>query len=288
MKKVLLDCDNCMGSPFWEVDDGLVIIYLLNKPEALLMGITTTFGNRSYKHEYTQRLLKETGRTDIPLFMGAQKSGAPATEASAFLAETAAEHPGEISLIAAGPLGNIAAAGREHPDFYSNLKEIILMGGTTEPLKLGTRNVKELNLSADTDAAAEVLHAPCPITVMNSQICLESPFYFRDLKRLSSFPRRWKRYLRNWLITNRLGTGLPCFFLWDLLLPVYLFHPDLFRNRIVELTASPEDLAQGLLVWRKPGAHAKTVNMPDHIIDRDQFMDELISIWNRQGKKLNR
>ncbi len=44
--KVILDCDNSLGS-FGEVDDGLVLSYLLSKPEAELLGVTTTFGKHA-------------------------------------------------------------------------------------------------------------------------------------------------------------------------------------------------------------------------------------------------
>lgn len=45
MKKVIFDCDNTMGLPGRDVDDGLSLFYLLGSPEIELLGVCSTFGN---------------------------------------------------------------------------------------------------------------------------------------------------------------------------------------------------------------------------------------------------
>ena len=71
-QKVIIDCDNTMGLPGWEVDDGLVLLYLLGRDDIDLLGITNTFGNGSLKDvaKYTEEILSDIGRTDIPRFNG--------------------------------------------------------------------------------------------------------------------------------------------------------------------------------------------------------------------------
>lgn len=49
MKKVLFDCDNTMGLPGRDVDDGLALLYLLGREDVDLKGVTTTYGNSSRK-----------------------------------------------------------------------------------------------------------------------------------------------------------------------------------------------------------------------------------------------
>ena len=44
-ERVIFDCDNTMGQPYREVDDGLTLLYLLGRSDVELLGITTTFGN---------------------------------------------------------------------------------------------------------------------------------------------------------------------------------------------------------------------------------------------------
>ena len=45
MKKILYDCDNTMGLPNKDVDDGLTLMYLIGNSNIDLLGVTTTFGN---------------------------------------------------------------------------------------------------------------------------------------------------------------------------------------------------------------------------------------------------
>jgi len=123
-KPVILDCDNTMGLPRREIDDGLTIRYLLGRPDIELLGVTTTFGNGSIDQVYPQtvNLLRDWGHGDIPVFKGAGARGQGPTDAARYLAETAAHSPGEVTLLATGPLGNLRASAELDPGFYSNLR----------------------------------------------------------------------------------------------------------------------------------------------------------------------
>jgi purine nucleosidase len=208
MMRVIYDCDNTLGLAFREVDDGLTLLYLLGRPDIELLGVTTTFGNGTTKQACTQtkKLLQQAGRKEIPVFQGADRRYAQPTQAAHFLAESAAAHPGEISLLATGPLGNLRGAAEVDPDFFANLKQIACMGGYLTPLKIGRKEVAELNLSADPEASFQVLNAACPVTLMNAQTCLQARFNRQDIARLDRWPRKTRRSLSQWL----LAFGLVC------------------------------------------------------------------------------
>ena len=150
MKMVIFDCDNTMGLRTKEIDDGLTLYYLLGRPDIDLMGITTTFGNGTIDQVYQQPadLANDLNLVDLPVLMGAGERGEGPTEAAEYLSEIAADYPGEINLLATGPLGNLRAAQELDKNFFSNLKSIACMGGYLGPVRLGRRDVKELNLSA--------------------------------------------------------------------------------------------------------------------------------------------
>lgn len=280
--KVILDCDNSLGS-YWEVDDGLVLSYLLNKPEAELLGVTTTFGNRTYDHKYTERMLKKAGRTNLPLYKGEQTSNEGITEAAHFLAEAAAEFPGEISIIAAGPVGNLEAAAQIDPDFYKNVGQITVMGGYTENLDLGNRDVPELNLSADYEASFKLITSEARVTIMTGQACLDAPFRFSDFPKLSNFPNYWKFQSVFWTVLNRLGTGNNYFILWDLLPTIYVFHPEYFDDNPIYINSSVEDLSKGMLrISDSKDGHI--INIPEGITDKEAFYEDFFTQLNRQGK----
>ncbi|MBN1486162.1 MAG: nucleoside hydrolase [Anaerolineae bacterium] len=280
--KVLFDGDNTLGIPFKEIDDGLALLYLLGHPDIELLGITTIFGNGPVDTVYpaTKRLLHSVNRIEIPLLKGAERRGHQSMMAARFLAETVAHYPGEVSLVTTGPLTNIWAASELDVDFFSNLKQIVSMGGVRGPLRIGWRNLPELNFSADPVASWHVLRACCPVTVMNAHVCLDASFGWDDLPRLSFWDRHLRRIIRNWLLAFGLYCGVPRFYLWDLLPVVYITHPSVFFDtRKVRLTSTLTDLESGLLTFTSPGPRY-VINMPSQILDIEAFKHTLFETWS--------
>ncbi len=76
-----------------------------------------------------------------------------------FLAATVRRHPGEVTILAIGPLTNIALAVRRHPDIVPLIKEIIYMGGAFE-VPGNTSARAEFNWWFDPEAARTVLRLP--------------------------------------------------------------------------------------------------------------------------------
>ena len=78
--RLIMDCDCTMGVPGCDVGDSLALLYVLDCPEAELLGVTCSFGNNTQDTVYrnTKRLLKEWGRRIYPCFGArtAPKSGA--------------------------------------------------------------------------------------------------------------------------------------------------------------------------------------------------------------------
>ncbi len=303
-KKVLYDCDNTMGLPRKEIDDGLTLLYLLGRPDVELMGVTTVFGNGTVDETYhqTKHWLRRLGapaaqgHKAIAVYKGASERGQGNTDAAHFLAETAAAYPGEVIVLATGPLSNLRAAADLDPMFFRNLRQIACMGGYLRTdgvhpqLRIGWRTLPELNLSADPEAAWCVLNASgvsaigataCPITLMNAHICLQAPFGWRDLHRFKAWHRELHAIIRHWLLAFGVYCGVRVFYLWDLLPAVYISYPELFDVNPVKLSSTVQDLETGTLITRTPDEH-KGVNMPTEILDSERFKATLFEAW-KQG-----
>jgi inosine-uridine nucleoside N-ribohydrolase len=300
MKKVILDCDNTMGKPYAEIDDGLTLLYILGRADLELLGITNCYANASLLDvEYwTRRLLHDIDRTDIPRFSGkpfagqndsewfartwghhflTEKKTEPGPSAAArFLVEQADRFPGEIHLLALGSMTNLLEASEIDPDFFSKLAEIALMGGVLGDLKLRGRPCRELNLACNPAGAYRVLtQRQCPVVVMNANVCLDAPFEDADMRLIDFWPERRKEMVREWI-----GVFEGAFYLWDLLPAVYLSYPELFDLETQHLASTLEDLNYGLL---KP-AHrvdGSPVLMPAHILDPARFMEVVVDGWRR-------
>ncbi len=284
-EKIIYDCDNTLGILSNEVDDGLTIIYLLGTPGFELIAITTTFGNGRIEQVYpqTQKFLKQSN-LEIPVLRGeGEQTLGELTPASQFLVEQVNRHPGEITLLATGPVGNIHAAGKEDPDFFSKVKRIVVMGGTLQPIQLGYRNLKELNFSANPEAAMRVLSTPCPITVFPAQACLETPYRLRDIRQADYWPGWMKRTLVQWLITFSLYTGGRVFYLWDLLPAVFLSKPELFEIQAFHVGSTLADLSQGVLIETQVESDP-TIMLSTGIKDRNGFYVELERGWREAAE----
>lgn len=99
---------------------------------------------------------------------GAPKIQAQQESAASFLVRTVHRYPGEVSIVAAGPLTNLALAARLDPQFASLARELVFMGGSFNPTpgdnpfaaEYVNATRREFNMRFDPEAASIVLHEP--------------------------------------------------------------------------------------------------------------------------------
>lgn len=179
-KKILFDTD--IGS---DIDDAVALAYLLAQPRCELLGITTVTGEPFKRAEMASALCRAAGRSEIPIFPGAETplvveqqqprapqhaalgawphaTNFPRGEAVEFLRRTIRAHPGEITLLAVGPLTNIALLFRTDPEILRLLKELVLMCGKfgPEPKSWGDT---EWNAKLDPEATSIVFASAPPV-----------------------------------------------------------------------------------------------------------------------------
>ena len=178
-------------------DDAIALIMAANSPELNIRAITTSGGNANLADttRNTLRLLGALGRGDIPVHAGAASAlmgdfeyayhyhgpgGITADlpdanlrpadmPASEFMRREAERLDGELTIIALGPLTNVALALREDPDFAGLVKRLFVMGGAVEVGGNVTPHA-EFNVYTDPHAAAEVLGSDLPITLVGLDI----------------------------------------------------------------------------------------------------------------------
>ena len=166
-----------------DVDDVFAVGLALSSPEFHILGITSAWGDTALRAQMIDRLLCETGRTEVPVHEGVptktdtvftQAPWAHAgiarshTDGVEFLLEQIKAHPGEITLIALGPLTNIGAAIDRDPATFRKLKRVVLMGGSIyrgygDP---GKKPEPEYNIVRDPKAAQKLFTSGVPLYVL--------------------------------------------------------------------------------------------------------------------------
>ncbi len=188
--KVVLDTD--IGT---DIDDAWALGYALKSPTFALLGVTVSDADTPQRARLACKLLHRIGRTDVPVAVGRQTAAVPpnrvdyqftwaedfqgykpiAASAVAFLAETIRRNPGQITLIAVGPLQNIGDLVRQHSDIVPLVKRVVLMSGSIGRNAFSPVPVPEWNVKLAIPEAQAVYSAGWPITI----VPLDSTSYVR-------------------------------------------------------------------------------------------------------------
>ena len=299
--RVLLDTDPGLGRTFADVDDGLTLFLMLNNPEITIEGITTVFGNTAVKIGYSlvKKYLKLAGRTDITNKMGAagKQDLGSLNDASRFLIESVKEHPKELILLTLGPLTNIATALRHYPEFFDDLKKIVMMGGTLTPFagvlinriffdKFKNKTfVAEFNFHQDAIATKEVIEFKTMTqrVEMGLDICCKTVFKKKHLKEIESvekpIPQFIAKHLKFWINLWQLFLK-GGFYPFDTFVPIYLLKPELFKITNLFLEVDIKKTPGKLSIVNGKGKKSAPISYCTNFVDskaKDQFMDILVS-----------
>lgn len=204
-KRIILDTDP-------GIDDSLAILLALASPEIRLEGLSVVHGNSSTEQGTINALsvLEMARAGHIPIYKGCElplvqpsllapethgdqgigyaKLPAPLGRPQVqngidFLIEKIMSSPGEITVVAIGPLTNIALAIRQEPRIVENVREVFIMGGALRH-EGNTTMLAEFNTYVDPHAAHIVFHSGMPITLTPLDVTYQCVFTKQDVERL--------------------------------------------------------------------------------------------------------
>ena len=187
---VLFDTD--IGS---DIDDAVALAYLLRQPRCELVGITTVTGDTAKRAALAEITCRAAGRTDVPIIAGLAgpllhgpgqpnvpqyeavkdrphrkdytANGHGGASAVNFLRETIRARPGEITLLAVGPMTNVGALFALDPEIPRLLKRVVLMCGVFTAAGGQGPGAREWNALVDPVASALVFRHAAPGTLLS-------------------------------------------------------------------------------------------------------------------------
>lgn len=220
--KILFDTDP-------GIDDAMALLMLARDPRAELIGITTVFGNASVATTTANALaLCERFGIDAPVARGAAQAlalpprgfpeeihgrdglgnvGLPAARdkradalpAPEFISAMARRHSGALTLVAVGPLTNLALALQLDPDLPRHVRQVVVMGGA-----FGLRGhggnvtpVAEANIFSDPHAADRVFTTDWPVTLVGLDVTHQVLMHTDYLDALGRDGGAEGRFIRN-------------------------------------------------------------------------------------------
>ena len=207
--RIVIDCDPGL-------DDAIAILLALASPELELQAVTTVAGNAPLSHTTANaiRVLEFAGRGGIPVAAGADRPwlhdpvAAPRTHGETGLggarlpepagaadprhaidviAELATAGDSPLTLVAIGPLTNVATLLVRHPQAAERLDRIVLMGGS-----IGAGNTTaaaEFNIWADPEAAQRVFRSGLDVTMVGLDVTHQALVTPADADRLRACGR---------------------------------------------------------------------------------------------------
>ncbi|KAI3471958.1 hypothetical protein Pfo_028646 [Paulownia fortunei] len=253
-EKIIIDTDP-------GIDDSMAILMAFQSSELEILGLTTIFGNVTTEDATRNALLlcEIAGRPDVPVAEGSPeplKRGTPRIadfvhgsnglgnvsipppkskksekSASEFLVNKVSEYPGEVSILALGPLTNLALAIKRDSSFASKVKRVVILGGAF--FALGNVNpAAEANIYGDPEAADIVFTSGANIDVVGINITTQVKMTDKHLDELRNSKGRHAQFIfdickfyRDWHVKS---DGVYGIFLHDPVSFVALVRPDLF------------------------------------------------------------
>jgi purine nucleosidase len=196
-----------------DVDDVFALLLAALNPEVRLLGVTTVFGDVEDRARIARKFLDLIGRQDVPVVRGHRATlagrdpsgGSGAVMASAagfagepesaewdalgarldprdaetFLIETVSRAAEPVTVAAVGPLTNLASVLRTQPEWASQVRELVLMGG-----RLGDGEQREHNFASDAEATRIVLQSGAPLKIGTWNVTWQAKLEETHLARL--------------------------------------------------------------------------------------------------------
>lgn len=174
---VLLDTD--IGG---DIDDAFALALVMASPELDLRAVTTVSGDTRARARIAAKLLSAAGRGDVPVAAG--QPGKPLNMSQAawgtgftrpalqkqsavdLMAAQLRRAHGSAVLVAIGPLTNVAALLKQHPECRPLIHRIVLMGGSiARGYYPNSGPTAEYNIAADPAASQAVFTSGIPISM---------------------------------------------------------------------------------------------------------------------------
>ena len=298
-------------------DDSQALMLALQSPEIEILGITTVAGNDSVERATSDvlRMLEIAEQASIPVYKGAdmplvhEKSdfaersygnwysnelppvppGGFATKqveaetAVSFIVRTVMAQPQKVTLVAIGPLTNIAQAIRAEPKFAENVKRLVIMGGAIALLPDGAGNITpnaEYNFWVDPEAARVTLRSGIPIELSPLNVSRKAKLTKHWYEKLVAVDTPLTQLLKETMGPRFEAEPDKSWFMYDQIAMASLIDPSLVTTERLYVDVNIDHgisygvSVGGRKVW--PGAERSQQMNVQHDLDWNRFIEMFV------------
>jgi len=171
-----------------------------------------------------------------------------ARSAADIIVEKLRAQPGEITLVAVGPLTNLAAAEEQHPGILSRAKEVVIMGGAFRR-KGNITSQSEFNIHCDPEAAQTVFSSSDNVVVLPLDVTMRITFTGEHAeavrkaasnREIADFIVKLTDFMIQTTKSYRETEGVAGFHVHDAATLAYLFYPETLLLRRGEVRVETE------------------------------------------------
>lgn len=268
------------------VDDAMALVFQALHPDIELLGLTSVFGNATIETTtHNARFLAGRFAPGVPVAQGAGaplKRAAPqplawihgdnglgnmvlddsasapldSRPAHRFIIDTVRAHPGEVTLLAVGPLTNLALALADDPQIAPLVKQVVIMGGAfgTDGVCGNVTPAAEANILGDPDAADIVFGAGWPVVIVGldvTQRTVMSQDYLASIRDRGGAAGRFVWDVsRHYEAFHQQSAQLKGIYVHDSSAVAYVLAPHLYTTRSGPVRVLTEGIAVGQTIQK--------------------------------------
>jgi inosine-uridine nucleoside N-ribohydrolase len=290
---VILDTD--IGD---DIDDALALALALQSPELNVRGIVTVLNQGERRADLVWRILELYGRTDIAVGVGAEQPllakglTGVVRQTRALAAEyrmppdkrriglqlfidTCLQSPEKITILAYGPLTNVALALRAEPRIKDHISRIVLMNGVFFRAGL------EYNTKIDPEAAEIVYNSGLPVATVGLDVTLQCRLSAEQLQRVADSKLASVKFLYELIQIWQNGNAATRPILHDPLAVLIAVKPELVsmvNGRVtVETRGTPEETYGMSVLHRDPAGKVQVAQEVSSAAAIDLFLERILA-----------
>ena len=267
-KTVWIDTDPSVQPGGHEVDDGFALLQAFHSPELKIRGVSVVFGNAPFEQAWPmgQEIVRRFAPRGLKVFPGAAKASQLGEETDAVRAMAAALQKEKLTILALGPVTNVASLLKLHPELHKNIAEIIVVAGRRPGQRFiakpeQVRPFRDFNFELDAPAFQVLLDSSVPLVLAPWEVSSKVWLREAEVQRLAEGTEATKFLYApasDWLKKWQRDLGLDGFNPFDTLAIGYLTSPKLIQSEALfaEIKVLPDD------VNTKPLADGKLAEKP--------------------------